>query len=241
MISETTPAIPQNIPSPNRTTPKPHKTEASNPVATQNYERFSAKAVTVSYSKDGDRVSLSMASIEMEKSQQAKNANNPLDKNQIPSMDDLKLQVKAQLLDLINQTTKQNKTDFIDPYNLMYKVDEDAEAADVPEYWNSENTSKRIVDFAMSFRGLFKDMSDEEYIQQVKDAVAEGFKQAKNEIGDLPDASAKLFNVTYQKSMEQLDSYLKKDSEEDTLNSETPETPATATTETTFEPSGQAA
>ena len=79
------------------------------------------------------------------------------------------------------------------------------EAANVPEYWNSENTSQRIVDFAMSFRALAPELSDEEYIKQVRDAVELGYKLAKKDVGDLPGPSAKLFNDTYNLTMKKFD------------------------------------
>jgi hypothetical protein len=81
----------------------------------------------------------------------------------------------------------------------------EVEAAKVPEYWNAENTSQRIVDFAMSFRGLAPELSDEEYIKQVRDAVELGYKLAKRDVGDLPGPSAKLFNNTYNLTMQKFD------------------------------------
>jgi len=86
----------------------------------------------------------------------------------------------------------------------------DVEEADVPDYWNSENTSQRIVDFAMSFRSLAPELSDEEYIQQVRDAAEKGFKLAKKDIGDLPGPSAKLYNNTYDLTMKKFDELLEK-------------------------------
>jgi len=81
----------------------------------------------------------------------------------------------------------------------------DVEEAKVPEYWNAENTSQRIVDFAMSFRGLATELSDEEYIKQVRGAVEEGYRLAKKGLGDLPGPSAKLFNNTYNLTMKKFD------------------------------------
>jgi len=78
-------------------------------------------------------------------------------------------------------------------------------AADVPEYWNAENTSKRIVDFAMSFRSLAPELSDEEYIKKMRDSVELGYKLAKKDLGGLPGPSAKLFNDTYSLTMKRFD------------------------------------
>jgi len=82
------------------------------------------------------------------------------------------------------------------------------EAADVPEYWNAENTSQRIVDFAMSFRSLASGLDDEEYIEQMREAVQKGYTLAKKAIGDLPGPSAKLFNDTYNLTMKKFDELL---------------------------------
>lgn len=91
-------------------------------------------------------------------------------------------------------------------YNLAgLKGGESIKAAEVPEYWNADNTSQRIVDFAMSFRGLAPELSDEEYIEQMRKAVELGYKLAKKDIGDLPGPSAKLFNDTYSLTMKKFD------------------------------------
>jgi len=91
-------------------------------------------------------------------------------------------------------------------YDLSGLKDGDnIKAADVPEYWNAENTSQRIIDFAMSFRALAPELSDEEYIKQVRDAVELGYKLAKRDLGDLPGPSAKLFNDTYSLTMKKFD------------------------------------
>jgi anti-sigma28 factor (negative regulator of flagellin synthesis) len=84
------------------------------------------------------------------------------------------------------------------------------EAAKVPEYWNADNTSQRIVDFAMSFRSLAPELSDEEYINKIRDAVEKGYGQAKKSLGDLPGPSAKLFNDTYTTTMKKFDELLEK-------------------------------
>jgi hypothetical protein len=87
----------------------------------------------------------------------------------------------------------------------LYNVSEDTEAANVPEYWNAENTANRIVDFAMSFRDLAPELTDEEYIEQVRAAVKEGFRLAAKDIGDLPGPAGKLFNDTFNTAMLRFD------------------------------------
>jgi hypothetical protein len=100
-----------------------------------------------------------------------------------------------------------------DPNSLLYNLTglnggKDIQAAKVPDYWNAENTSQRIVDFAMSFRGMAPELSDEEYIGQIRAAVQKGFGQAKSMLGDMPGPSAKLYNDTYNLAMKKFDDIL---------------------------------
>jgi len=111
---------------------------------------------------------------------------------------------KKALMDAGIEFAKYNEDSIL--YDLSgLKDGENTKAADVPEYWNAENTSQRIVDFAMSFRGLAPELSDEEYIEQIRKSVELGYKLAKKDIGDLPGPSAKLFNDTYSLTMKKFD------------------------------------
>jgi hypothetical protein len=76
----------------------------------------------------------------------------------------------------------------------------------LPEYWNAENTSQRIVDFATSFYSMFKG-SGEDFLAMIKDAIGQGFSQAKDITGDLPDAVSKLVNNTHDLAMKKLDAW----------------------------------
>lgn len=94
----------------------------------------------------------------------------------------------------------------IDP--MLYNVKDDEKAAETPDYWNAENTSQRIVDFAMSFQ----EVSGEEfgsYLEKAREAVKKGFKEAKDMLGDLSGPSAKLFNDTYEAAMKKFDELAK--------------------------------
>lgn len=86
----------------------------------------------------------------------------------------------------------------------------EAEAIDeeygVPEYWNAENTSDRIVAFATSFAGVFGD--DPEFAETLVNAVAEGFAQAGAILGELPGKAGKLNRDTRDKVFEKLDIWL---------------------------------
>lgn len=120
-------------------------------------------------------------------------------------------EIRDELLAQIAQAKKnalEENPDLKMVSDIPYAVDSDEVAAQVPEEYNAENTSQRIVDFALSFRGHVKGMSDEEFISQVRSAVEEGFRLAKGDIGALPGPSAKLFNDTYEATMSKLDKAL---------------------------------
>ncbi len=76
----------------------------------------------------------------------------------------------------------------------------------VPEYWNAENTSDRIVAFATSFAGIFGD--DPDFAETMVNAVAEGFAQAGAILGELPGMAGKLNRDTRDKVFEKLDIWL---------------------------------
>jgi hypothetical protein len=117
-------------------------------------------------------------------------------------------QVRERILEQLFEAQSADNSDSA-LSSILYEVEEGVEAAEVPEYWNAENTSQRIVDFAMSFRDMYPDMSDEEYVEQVRDAVQKGFEEAKGILGDnLPGPSAKLFNDTYESTMGKFDEWL---------------------------------
>ncbi|MDR3000598.1 MAG: hypothetical protein LBU89_04965 [Fibromonadaceae bacterium] len=117
------------------------------------------------------------------------------------------INAKKSLMEAGVEFAKYNENSIL--YDLSALKDGDnIKAADVPEYWNAENTSQRIVDFAMSFRSLAPELSDEEYIDKMRKAVELGYKLAKRDVGDLPGPSAKLFNDTYNLTMKKFDELL---------------------------------
>lgn len=70
-----------------------------------------------------------------------------------------------------------------------------ASDAGVPEYWNAENTSDRIVAFATSFAALHG-QDAEKFAQTLTKAVTAGFDQAAEITGALPGAAGKLLQET---------------------------------------------
>lgn len=130
-------------------------------------------------------------------------------------MDAFQADMRDKLLEMVSEAKKSAKESDVwkdvqwsDP--IRYEVADDEEAAEVPEYWNSENTSQRIVDYAMSFRSLAPELSDSEYIEKMRDAALAGFKEAKDILGNLPGPVAKLFNDTYDATVKKFDELLKK-------------------------------
>lgn len=79
--------------------------------------------------------------------------------------------------------------------------------AAMPDYWSAENTSQRIVDFATSFLSAFEGDDKSEFFNTIRDAIKEGFKQAKELLGELPGAVGGLVNKTYKLTMDKLDSF----------------------------------
>jgi len=130
-------------------------------------------------------------------------------------MDAFQSGIRNTLMQSINQSKDALKAAGVefakyDSNSILYDLSglnggKEVKEAEVPKYWNAENTSQRIVDFAMSFRGLATELSDEEYITQVREAVEKGFRLAKKDLGDLPGPSAKLFNNTYSLAMKKFD------------------------------------
>lgn len=129
-------------------------------------------------------------------------------------MDAFQAEMRDKLLEMVREAKKSAKEsgmEFDAKYSsdeILYAVADDVEAAEVPEYWNAENTSQRIVDYSMSFASLAPELSSEEYITQMRDAVIAGFKEAKGILGDLPGSVGKLFNDTYNLTMKKFDDLL---------------------------------
>jgi hypothetical protein len=131
-------------------------------------------------------------------------------------MEAFQVSMREKLLDMVREA-KKSASDagipfdaIVHPDSILYEVPEEAVAAEVPEYWNAENTSERIVDYAMSFRSLAPDLNDEEYIEKMRESAIAGFKDAKDILGNLPGSVGKLFNDTYVRTMERFDELLAK-------------------------------
>ena len=167
-------------------------------------EYYSSQSLSFEYtSKDGDTVSFSMESVEYSKA--------IMDVSASGNSDDMK-----QLVNYIKDNFDQMRKELIRGFlkSMGQEVPEDGDSAkvgqtdplQVPEEWNAENTSQRIVDFAVSFFDAFKG-SGSEFLDTIKAAIEDGFKQARDMLGDLPDQVSGLIDDTYNLVMEKLDAW----------------------------------
>ncbi len=88
--------------------------------------------------------------------------------------------------------------------HLRVEVQQGEEAGD---YWNAENTSNRIVNFAMQFAGAHGDDPDG-FAAQIREAIERGFGEAAKITGPLQGESAKLNQDTHRLTFEKLESQL---------------------------------
>ncbi len=75
------------------------------------------------------------------------------------------------------------------------------EKGNIPEYWNQENTAKRIFDIAV--QGFKKDMNTEEFADKAETMVAKAYKEVEKIVGNLPD----LVKETRESVMKGLDQF----------------------------------
>ena len=151
-------------------------------------------------SKDGDTVSFSYESVEYHKAM--------LQIDGKGSKEDLK-ELAALIKEEYSRMKKELVHSFIRSTGGEIKESQKTEKAkklEVPEYWNAENTSQRIVDFSVAFFGAFKG-EGEEFLDKIRSAIEDGFKQAREILGNLPDEVSGLINDTYDLVMKKLDSW----------------------------------
>jgi hypothetical protein len=90
-----------------------------------------------------------------------------------------------------------------------------AEELGIPEYWNAENTSQRIVDFATSFFEV-SGKDAEEFGRIIIGAVKRGFEEANEILGNLPGAVGRLIAQTQSLTLEKLDAWVEQNTQEET-------------------------
>jgi len=169
-------------------------------------ERYASQKMFLEYeSADGDKVSLRMESVRYARETMMVSGKGMSEEdwnNLVEKLSDefvrLQQSVIEEFLEGIGASDGTKK-----------EVDEAGEKGieGLPEYWNAENTSRRIAEMALSFRGAFEG-SDEEFLAIVKGAVDEGFAQAREILGEMPDEVTALTEKTYDMVMDRLDSWL---------------------------------
>jgi len=174
-------------------------------------EQYRSESMLINYQTgDGDTLTLSTQSIDYQKQLALAAGTKDLSdedwKKIIKEIKDEMLEMKKELVrTLVGSPDDKDKKNG--ETKKAEELREDETVADVPEYWNAENTSQRIVDFSLSFRDLFKG-SDEEYYNIIKGAIEDGFKQARDILGDLPGSVNNLVNNTHDLAMQKLDQWL---------------------------------
>jgi gas vesicle protein len=170
-------------------------------------EYYSSQKYAVEYtSKDGDKFSFSYEAVEYSKTEIAIDA-----KGSKEDIEKLSSFVKDQLKKMSNEIVKSFLKDAGIETGSSEDVNQtDPSAVTVPEYWNAENTSQRIVDFAVSFFDAFKGKGDE-FLSKIKAAIEDGFSQAKKAFGDdFSDGVSTLISDTHDLIMKKLDSWAEK-------------------------------
>jgi hypothetical protein len=90
------------------------------------------------------------------------------------------------------------------------QADKDAENGEepgIPDYWNAENTSDRIVHFATQMAEICG-LDMKEFGETIKKAVGDGFDQANAATGELPGAAGKLNRDTRELVFSKLSKWL---------------------------------
>lgn len=176
--------------------------KGANAQATFSTTYYSSDSLILNYTNnDGDSVTLSMEHVEYQKAMLsiAGNADSEQWKEVVEKIKEEFLSLKQAIIQRFIESLGGEKVDETE--ESEYKKIEG-----LPEYWNAENTSQRIVDFATSFYGL-TESSGKEYFEIMINAVKEGFNQAMDALGELPDAVNDLAHRTYELTLEKLEAW----------------------------------
>jgi hypothetical protein len=119
----------------------------------------------------------------------------------------MKAELKQQQLELLKTLLNPNsqKEDASSSKPLVIPVPTDGNISEVkpetdaplvPEYWNAENTSNRIVRMATGFAKI-SGLDPRAFAEKINAAVEEGFSSAHDATGDLPGAAGQLNKDTH--------------------------------------------
>ncbi|NLD93088.1 MAG: DUF5610 domain-containing protein [Fibrobacter sp.] len=167
-------------------------------------ESYTSEKYAVEFtSKDGDKVSFSYEAV--------KYSSTSMELSAEGSKDDIK-NLEKYVRNHLKEMSQRIVKDFLKNSGINVEMAEGTNSTtqtlQIPEEWNAENTSQRIVDFALSFFNSFEGKG-EEFLTKIKAAIEEGFKQAKELWGDLelPDSVSNLVKDTHDLIMSKLDAW----------------------------------
>ena len=176
--------------------------KGNNAQATFSTTYYSSDTFMLSYTnKDGDSVTLSMEHVEYQQAMLSVegNADSEYWKEVVSKIKGEFLAMNERIIQKFMESVTGEKVDETE--DVEYK-----EIEGLPEYWNAENTSQRIVDFATSFYGL-AESSGKEYYELMRNAIETGFNEAMNILGELPDEVNNLAHRTYELALEKLEAW----------------------------------
>lgn len=181
-----------------------------------NEEYLSHEKLTLNYTtKDGDSFSFDYEKIKYQRSSFEAKTENPLqiglneeDKEQIKKeMKELYDLVKENMVkELMKSLGFENKNKLKNEKVEDVENSKNTEIPGLPEYWNAENTSQRIFEFAISFHSL-SEQDTEGYYKMMRDAIISGYDEAIGEIGEVSDEVSALSQRTLELALEKLDSW----------------------------------
>ncbi len=171
-------------------------------------EYYSSDSLFLNYTNaDGDSVSLAIEHVEYQKAMVsfAGNADSEEWKKIVDFIKDEFQRMHQEMIDRFIESINGKKAEKNEETQVS---DTSSTIPGLPEYWNAENTSQRIVDFAVSFYGLYEGTGSE-YFDMIKAAIDDGFSQARDLVGELPTEVEKLVSDTYDLVMQKLDAWAK--------------------------------
>ncbi len=181
-----------------------------------NEEYLSHEKLTLNYTtKDGDSFSFDYEKIQYQRSSLETKTRNPLqiglndeDKDKIKKeMKELYDLVKENMVkELMKSLGFENKNKVKSEKAEDIEAGSNAEIPGLPEYWNAENTSQRIFEFAISFHSL-SEQDTEGYYKMMREAIISGYDEAIGEIGETSDEVSALSQRTLELALEKLDAW----------------------------------
>lgn len=179
-----------------------------------NEEYLSHEKLTLNYStKDGDSFSFNYEKLQYQRVNYQASSNKSAELGNVDDKENIKKEIK-ELYDLVKENMVKE---------LMKSLGAEIQGADkneknedvksieiegLPEYWNAENTSQRIFEFAISFHSL-SEQDTEGYYKMMRDAIISGYDEAIGEIGEVSDEVSALSQNTLELALEKLDNWAK--------------------------------